>query len=55
MQNQQVHQMCATGADFKRFPATKAKTLRFPGNVSSIMRTKLLSIMRAKAAMVSSP
>jgi hypothetical protein len=53
--NQQTHQMCPFGTDFKHFWRGKAETLRFPRNISSIMRTKLLSIMPQDAGAVSSP
>jgi hypothetical protein len=47
--------MCPIGADFKHFRAAKAETLRLSRNASSIMRTKLLSIMLRDAGAVSSP
>jgi hypothetical protein len=39
--------MCPIDADFKHFSAPKAKEFRHPGKVSSIMLPKVLSIMRA--------
>jgi hypothetical protein len=39
--------MCPNGADFKRFQPAKSSDSRDWRNVSSIMRAKLLSIMTA--------
>jgi hypothetical protein len=39
--------MCPNGADFKHYQAAKGSDSRLPRNVSSIMRAKVLSIMRA--------
>jgi hypothetical protein len=39
--------MCLIHADFKRFREPKAKEFRQVRNDSSIMRAKVLSIMRA--------
>jgi hypothetical protein len=38
--------MCPNGTDFKHFQPVKGSDSRVPRNVSSIMRAKLLSIMR---------
>jgi len=38
--------MCPNGADFKRFQPAKSSDSRLSRNVSSIMRAKVLSIMR---------
>jgi hypothetical protein len=46
--------MCLIHRDFKHFAASKANHFRHRGKDSSIMRAKLLSIMRAKAAQVTS-
>jgi hypothetical protein len=40
------HQMCLIHGDFKHFQAAKAKDFRLRCKVLSIIRTKLLSIMR---------
>ena len=45
--NQPTHQMCLIHRDFKHFDASKANHFRLHGKDSSIMRAKLLSIMRA--------
>jgi hypothetical protein len=50
----QPHQMCLIHGDFKHFAASKANHFRHRGKDSSIMRAKLLSIMRAEAAPVTS-
>jgi hypothetical protein len=39
--------MCPNGADFKHFQPAKGSDSRGLRNVSSIMRAKVLSIMRA--------
>jgi hypothetical protein len=44
--------MCPIHRDFKHFNALEAKDFRKPRKVSSIMRAKLLSIMRADARQV---
>jgi hypothetical protein len=44
--------MCPIHGEFKHFPASKAKDFRFVRNDSSIMRAKLLSIMRTIADQV---
>jgi len=44
--NRATNQMCLIHGDFKHFHAAKAKDFRFRCKVSSIMRAKLLSIMR---------
>jgi hypothetical protein len=46
--------MCLIHRDFKLFAASKANHFRHRGKDSSIMRAKLLSIMPAKAAQVTS-
>jgi hypothetical protein len=46
--------MCPIHSDFKHFPASKAKDFRLRRKVSSIMRAKLLSIMRADAGPMTS-
>jgi hypothetical protein len=46
--------MCLIHRDFKHFAASKANHFRQRGKDSSIMRAKLLSIMRAEAAPVTS-
>jgi hypothetical protein len=38
--------MCPNGTDFKHFQPANGPDSRFARNVSSIMRAKLLSIMR---------
>jgi hypothetical protein len=40
------HQMCPIGTDFKRFQPAKSSDSQAARNVSSIMRAKVLSIMR---------
>jgi hypothetical protein len=50
--NQPTHQMCLIHRDFKHFDASKANHFRQCGKDSSIMRAKLLSIMRAEATPV---
>jgi len=44
--------MCLIHRDFKHFDASKANHFRHQIKNSSIMRAKVLSIMRAKAAPV---
>src|SRR6185437_7898051 len=44
--NQLTHEMCPIHSDFKHFRASKAEDFRPHGNASSIMRAKVLSIMR---------
>jgi hypothetical protein len=46
--------MCLIHGDFKHFDASKANHFRLQSKDSSIMRAKLLSIMRAEAAPVTS-
>jgi hypothetical protein len=46
--------MCPILADFKHFRPSKAKEFRQCRKVSSIMRAKVLSIMRANAPPVTS-
>ncbi len=46
--NQGISQMCLIHSDFKHFPASKTKDFQFHRKVSSIMRAKLLSIIRAE-------
>ena len=50
--NQQTHQMCLIHRDFKHFAASKANHFRPLRKDSSIMRAKLLSIMRARTKQV---
>jgi hypothetical protein len=50
--NRQTHQMCLIHTHFKHFARRKAKQFRQYGKVSSIMRAKVLSIMTAKAGLV---
>jgi hypothetical protein len=50
--NQPTHQMCLIHGDFKHFAASKANHFRYQCNDSSIMRAKLLSIMRARTRQV---
>jgi hypothetical protein len=45
-------QMCLIHKDFKHFPASNPKDFRLRRKVSSIMRAKLLSIMRTNAVRV---
>ncbi|WP_192739010.1 hypothetical protein [Bradyrhizobium sp. OAE829] len=52
--NQPTHQMCLIHGDFKHFDASKANHFRLQIKDSSIMRAKLLSIMRAEATPVTS-
>ena len=47
--NQATHEMCPIDADFKHFNALDTKEFQRSGKVSSIMRAKVLSIMRANA------
>jgi len=44
--------MCLIHSEFKHFAPAKAKQFRLSLKVSSIMRAKVLSIMRAEAAPV---
>jgi len=44
--NQPALQMCLNHKDFKRLLGPKTKESRLPRKVSSIMRAKVLSIMR---------
>jgi hypothetical protein len=46
--------MCLIHGDFKHFARSKANHFRLQSKDSSIMRAKLLSIMRAEAAPVTS-
>jgi hypothetical protein len=46
--------MCLIHGDFKHFAAPKANHFRLHGKDSSIMRAKLLSIMRVKTRQVTS-
>ena len=50
-----THQMCLIYRDFKHFATPNAKHFRHLRKVSSIMRAKVLSIMRADAGRVTSP
>jgi hypothetical protein len=52
--NRQTQQMCLIHRDFKHFAAPNAKQFRHRRNISSIMCAKLLSIMRADPAQVTS-
>ena len=45
--NELNHEMCPIHGDFKHFCASKAEDFRHRGKVSSIMQTKVLSIMPA--------
>ena len=49
---QQPHQMCLIHRDFKHFDGSKANHFRLHSKNSSIMRAKVLSIMRADAPQV---
>jgi hypothetical protein len=44
--NRQTHQMCLIHREFKHFAPPNAKQFRHFRKVSSIMRAKVLSIMR---------
>jgi hypothetical protein len=46
--------MCLIHGDFKHFDTSKANHFRLQSKDSSIMRAKLLSIMREEAAPVTS-
>ena len=50
--NQPTHQMCLIHGDFKHFAASKANHFQQVRKESSIMRAKLLSIMRARRRQV---
>jgi hypothetical protein len=52
--NQPTHQMCLIHGDFKHFEASKANHFQHHSKNSSIMRAKLLSIMRVKTRQVTS-
>jgi hypothetical protein len=47
--------MCLIPGDFKHFAPPNAKQFRHLRKVSSIMRAKVLSIMRADPARVTTP
>jgi hypothetical protein len=47
--------MCAIGADFKHFRASKTQDFGNLRNVSSIMQAKVLSIMQGVCAPVTAP
>jgi hypothetical protein len=47
--------MCLIHGDFKHFALPNAKQFRHFGKVSSIMRAKVLSIMREDPGQVTSP
>jgi hypothetical protein len=47
-----THEMCLIYADFKHFRGPDTKEFLFSRKVSSIMRAKVLSIMRANAGQV---
>jgi hypothetical protein len=53
--NRQTYQMCLIHRDFKHLAPLNAKHFRYCGKVSSIMRAKVLSIMRADPGRVTSP
>jgi hypothetical protein len=50
--HQQIHQMCLIHGDFKHFQRARTKDFRGRRKVSSIISAKVLSIMRADAALV---
>jgi hypothetical protein len=53
--NRQGPQMCLIHGDFKHFALPNARQFRHLGKVSSIMRAKVLSIMREDPGRVTSP
>ena len=50
--NRPTHQMCLIHGDFKHFDGSKANHFRRCSKNSSIMRAKVLSIMRAERRQV---